>query len=362
MKKTNYWMAAMAAVLLFSGCATAQNTPGAIKTTPMVKESAETSKKAVLSAIKGMREKFKVEQGIDSEVLTYYLEYDKETIKEVKVDDSKVQWDKPGMYEAIYTIQANLPQEDKKDQEQTSVEITEKVPVQIMTPEEVEEDKKAGGDAVSKEDFEADKTEEETKKPEQSEVAKPEEDKKEEESKPADEDKKPETKPDPGESKPSASTKPEAGNGTTNSKPTTNAGTTTKPNTTPNKPAAHTHNWEPQYKTVQHAEIGHNEQYVIREAWTEYVPNYGLDERMICSGCGADITDWSEDQRDSHAEQHLFAGEKSGWYSDFIQIQIGMIAVEHPAEYGTRYVVDKPAWTEQVLTGYKCSCGASKDK
>ncbi|WP_290148261.1 hypothetical protein [Dubosiella newyorkensis] len=359
MKKTNYWMAAMAAVLLFSGCAAAQNTPGAINTTPMVKESTETSKKAVLSAIKGMREKFKVEQGIDPEVLTHYLEYDKEIIKEVKVNDSKVEWNKPGTYEAIYTIQANLPQEDKKDQEQTSVEITEKVPVQIMTPEEVEEDKKAGGDAISKEDFEEDKTEEETKKPEQSEVAKPEEDKKEEESKPADEDKKPETKPDTGESKPSTSTKPDTNNGTTDSKPTTNAGTTTKPNTTPNKPAAHTHNWEAQYKTVQHAEIGHNEQYVIREAWTEYVPIYEWQTKYICNDCHQEFP---YEMIWDHIFEEMENGGKGSYTDSPVQVQVGTQTIQHPAEYGTRYVIDKPAWTEKVLTGYKCSCGATKDK
>ena len=35
--------------------------------------------------------------------------------------------------------------------------------------------------------------------------------------------------------------------------------------------------------------------------------------------------------------------------------------VEHPAEYGTRYVVDTPAWTETVSDGFFCTgCGAKK--
>lgn len=49
-----------------------------------------------------------------------------------------------------------------------------------------------------------------------------------------------------------------------------------------------------------------------------------------------------------------------GWKSEFVQVQIGTIPVEHPAEYGTRYVVDQTAYDELVLIGYSCSCRAKK--
>lgn len=349
MKKHNI-IVTLLSVSLLSGCATAQKTSVPMSTDAIAKKGVEASEKAVMEAIKGFKEKYKVEQGIDPEVLTHYLDYDKEIIKEVKVDNSKVKWETPGTYEAIYTIEAVLP-----EKEDATIEVTEKVPVQIMTPEEVEEDKKNGGDAISKEEFEADKAEN-NKKPEQTETAKPSEDNKKpetednvEESNPAEDNKKPESN----TTKPSGS-KPEINTGT--SKPTTS-----------NKPAetkpSHTHSWEAQYKTVQHAEIGHNEQYVIKEAWTEYVPNYVLDEREICNGCGADMTGWSNEQVKQHTIEAVNAGNMlcGGWHSEFIQIQIGTTPVNHPAEYGTRYVVDKSAWTEKVLTGYKCSCGATKN-
>lgn len=36
----------------------------------------------------------------------------------------------------------------------------------------------------------------------------------------------------------------------------------------------HIHDWVAEYETVHHEEKGHNEQYVIKEAWTESVPIY----------------------------------------------------------------------------------------
>lgn len=344
MKNKNKWIIAVTAVSLLSGCATAQKTSVPMPTDAMVKKGVEASEKAVMEAVKGFKEKYKVEQGIDPEVLTHYLDYDKEIIKEVKVDDSKVKWETPGTYEAIYTIEAVFP-----EKEDATIEVTEKVPVQIMTPEEVEEDKKNGGDAISKEEFEADKAEN-NKKPEQTETAKPSEDNK----KPETEDKVEESKPAEDNKKPESNTTKPSG-----SKPETNTGTS-KP-TTSNKPAetkpSHTHSWEAQYKTVQHAEIGHNEQYVIKEAWTEYIPIYELQVKYICNDCSREFPYeliWD------HIFEEVANGGKGSYTDSPVQVQVGTQTVTHPAEYGTRYVVDKPAWTEKVLTGYKCSCGSTK--
>ncbi len=331
-------IATLLSAALLSGCATAQNATANINADAVAKSGVEASEKAVLEAINGF--KYKLEQGIDPEVLTHYLEYDKEIIKEVKVDDSKIKWDMPGSYEAVYTIEAVLP--EKKDD--AAIEVTEKVPVQIMTPEEVEEDKKNGGDANSKEDFEADKAEE-NKKPAQAETAKPSEDNK----KPETEDKVEESKPAEDNKKPESNTTNPSG-----SKPETNAGTSNKPAEKP----SHTHSWEAQYKTVQHAEIGHNEQYVIKEAWTEYIPIYELQVKYICNDCHREFPYeliWD------HIFEEVANGGKGSYTDSPVQVQVGTQTVTHPAEYGTRYVVDKPAWTEKVLTGYKCSCGSTKN-
>ena len=111
-----------------------------------------------------------------------------------------------------------------------------------------------------------------------------------------------------------------------------------------------------QYTTVHHPEKGHNEQYVIKEAWTESVPIYENQIRSICNTCGADITGFESE----HAEQHALNGENGAHHTEVVQVQTGTNTINHPAEYGTRYVVDQAAYDEQVPAGFKCSCGATK--
>ncbi|WP_276930762.1 hypothetical protein [Faecalibaculum rodentium] len=168
------------------------------------------------------------------------------------------------------------------------------------------------------------------------------------------------------ESKPASNSKPSSSVSSGTSKPSGSSSNSTTSNSKPstaNKPStnAHSHSWEPVYKTVHHPEEGHNEQYVIKEAWTEQIPIYGLDERMICNGCGVDKTDWSLEQDKQHTIANADTNPKCGaWHSEFVQIVTGYDTITHPAQYGTRWVVDKAAWTEKVVSGYKCSCGAIK--
>ncbi len=118
----------------------------------------------------------------------------------------------------------------------------------------------------------------------------------------------------------------------------------------------HIHDWVAEYETVHHEEKGHNEQYVIKEAWTESVPIYENQIRSICNTCGADITGFESE----HAEQHMLNGENGAHHTEVVQVQTGTETIEHPEEYGTRYVVDQAAYDEQVPAGFKCSCGAIK--
>ena len=118
----------------------------------------------------------------------------------------------------------------------------------------------------------------------------------------------------------------------------------------------HIHDWVAEYETVHHEEKGHNEQYVIKEAWTESVPIYENQIRSICNTCGADITGFASE----HAEQHMLNGENGAHHTEVVQVQTGTNTINHPAEYGTRYVVDQAAYDEQVPAGFKCSCGATK--
>ncbi|WP_289220706.1 MULTISPECIES: hypothetical protein [Erysipelotrichaceae] len=372
MKKRKCLAMVLAAGML-AGCSSASKPDETKKDTDLTKTAAvkpADQKKMVLEAIKGWKDKFEVEQGISDKVLTHYLEYDDSIIKNVTVDSSAIKWDTPGIYYASYIIQATLPETEGKEEKDKSdsdtvVEVTEKVPVTVLTPEEAEKKKAEGEDVILKDDFqkeldesekkdkdETDKKDQtEDKKTDKTETVKGEENKTE--SKPSGGSTADASKPDSESSKPSDSNKP-SGSGSTSS---------SKPSTQPSKPAepskpAHTHSWVEQFTTVSYPEEGHNEQYVIKEAWTEQVPVYGQDEREICNGCGADITadPWG------HIESQWDAGIFScgGYHSEVISSIVGYDTITHPAEYGTRWVVDKPARTEQVSAGFKCSCGATK--
>ena len=154
-------------------------------------------------------------------------------------------------------------------------------------------------------------------------------------SKPEQKTSQPESKPEQNPSKPQ--TKPES-----------------KPEQKPSKPQ-HTHTWKEVTHTINHEEVGHNEQYVIKEAWTETVTEEVYDPWECCNVCGADITA----NVDEHIKQHMMNGEGGRWHTEYYKTVTR--TVEHPAEYGTRWVVDQPAWTETVSDGFFCSgCGTKK--
>lgn len=177
----------------------------------------------------------------------------------------------------------------------------------------------------------------------------------------------------PGDSKPSSGSnsvtqKPSGGNSnsteqkpfgennnSTEQKPSggdNNGGNTSKPSV-----PSHTHNWVGQTHTVHHEATGHNEQYVVSEAWDEQKsePIYEMQLHWYCNTCGADIT--------SDPVGHLENTDCGGYHSNYIQVQTGTnnYTVHHDAVYGTRWVQDSAAWDETVSDGYTCSgCGATK--
>ena len=205
-------------------------------------------------------------------------------------------------------------------------------------------------EAVKKEDTKSDKAVEQketiakksesadnksTEKTNKKEEAKTEKESEKTDSKPSDQ---PESKPEQKPSKPES--KPEQ-------KPS-------QPESKPEKPQ-HTHTWQEKTHTVNHPEVGHNEQYVVKEAWTETVTEDVYDPWECCNVCGADITA----NVDEHIKQHMMNGEGGRWHTEYYKTVTR--TVEHPAEYGTRYVVDTPAWTETVSDGFFCiGCGAKK--
>lgn len=116
---------------------------------------------------------------------------------------------------------------------------------------------------------------------------------------------------------------------------------------TANKPAAHTHTWVKYVaNTIQHKEEGHYETKVVKAAYDE--PQYSA--KVVC-GCGKafdTVEEWADHQTDDDCI--LGYSVKS--------VEVGKI--HHDAETTQVWVVDKPAYTENVY-GERCSgCGATK--
>lgn len=152
----------------------------------------------------------------------------------------------------------------------------------------------------------------------------------------------------PAASKP-AETKPAPSKPSTNTNSGSNQGNSTQK---PSKPA-HQHNYVAQTHVVHHEATGHNEQYVVQEAWDEQVTTYEEYAWSCCNVCGADCTaDPGE-----HAYQHAIKGEGGGHHTEYGTRPV-TTTVHHDAVYGTRWVQDSAAWDETVVDGYVCSCGA----
>lgn len=121
---------------------------------------------------------------------------------------------------------------------------------------------------------------------------------------------------------------------------------------------SHSHSWSPVTSVVNHEASGHWKDVVAKEGWSEEVPTYENKARDICNTCNADITGTSIS---AHVKQHMLAGEdKGGHRTIWKKVQVGTKAVNHPAVYDKKWVVDKQAWSETVTTGHKCSCGSTK--
>ena len=145
------------------------------------------------------------------------------------------------------------------------------------------------------------------------------------------------------------------GKNTTSQKPSSDARPNNETGEKPSKPS-HTHSWNAQTTVVHHPASGHNEQVLIKEAWTEYKPIYETVAIEVCNTCGADITA----NHSQHMKEHALKGEGGSRRTEYIQKQTGTETIAHPAEYETRWVQDSATWDETVITGYTCSCGASK--
>ena len=138
---------------------------------------------------------------------------------------------------------------------------------------------------------------------------------------------------------------------------TTTEGKRVEPTTeTPN--TEHTHNWVAVYKTVHHDATYKEEKYVVKEAWDEDV----VESYRVCNQCGASFLskDCLDPTSPVYNEFNIHIFNCQGVGSSYHVEERVVNTIHHDAEYGTRQVIDKPAWDEQVIDYYKCSCGATK--
>lgn len=122
-----------------------------------------------------------------------------------------------------------------------------------------------------------------------------------------------------------------------------NSGTQTGANTGNTE---HQHNWQPVYKTVHHDEKGHYETVVVQAAWDEEKLRY-TDVCNVCGYQGSNVADHIWDAHDGAGSYHN-EGFPTGEY------------IHHDEVTELRWIVDTPAYDEQVVAGYKCSCGQEK--
>ena len=115
----------------------------------------------------------------------------------------------------------------------------------------------------------------------------------------------------------------------------------------------HTHSWEPVYGTVHHDEVGHYETQTVSEAWDEPV----YEGRCVCSACGY-TTSAGGDAAVDDISIHILTQHGGAASYSVKSVQTGTI--HHDAVTQQVWVVDQAAYDEQVITGYRCSCGATK--
>ena len=327
-------------------------------------------------------------------------EEQKAKVESVTVDDSKVDSTKAGTYPLTITVKLKAETTEQNiassttesSTESQDASTTEKEPdtvkdtVDVIVAEKKDaEDLLNKGSAVigddSKVEVKEDKKnasndgKEEEKKTEDSskqEVSNKTDSKKEESKK--EDTKKNDTKKEPSKQEKHAkndSKKNETSNTSTSNKkqettkPTPSTSTTTKPatnsgsnkdnsNKTETKPV-HQHNYVAQTHVVHHEATGHNEQYVIQDAWDEQVTTYEDYAWDCCNVCGADCTA----DPGGHAYQHAIKGEGGGHHTEYDSRPVTK-TVHHDAVYGTRWVQDTAAYDETVVDGYVYSCGARK--
>ncbi len=272
--------------------------------------NAEDSKKVnYLNYVTGIRD-WKVEVDTEKDKVDFLtgVDWNEKYIKDVTVEDEEVKLDTVGEYTITYVIDVKESGIHDIEKEQT---------VEVISKEEAEKAETEGEEVATEEGIKNEKNEEELKK----------------EQKTTSENKSSTTSSDQ-----KSNTSSSSGSSTNESQSSSSGSSSnSKPSGSSESKPNHTHNWQPQYTTVHHDAVYEQKYVVDQAAWSE--------ERTICNQCGADITGF--------AAQHILDNMPNcgGYHSEWIN---------HPEQGHYENVQVSAAWDEQVLTGYKCSCGATK--
>ena len=126
--------------------------------------------------------------------------------------------------------------------------------------------------------------------------------------------------------------------------------------------SSHSHKWTEVYQTVTHNAETKQVWVVDKAAYTEEVPVYESKAVSICNACGEILSGKGDVYIGEHIKAHMLAGESGGHHKELRDILTGFETVTHPEEGHYETTIIKEAYTETILTGYKCSCGATKSK
>ena len=304
-----------------------------------------------LQYVKGLRD-WTVAVGLKDVNFLEGVEWDKEYIKNVTVNDSKVKLDTAGEYEITYSVEVV----DKKADDLT---IKKTVTVKVISEEEAKVAVEEGQEVVTENGIQ-NKKEAKASSVNDKGVSASQEVKNE-----GSKNNGNNTSSSEGTSSGNASTGSSGGSSSSesngsgsssNSKPSGNTGNSGGSGSVD----THKHSYTiPITETVHHDAIthqedqGHYETVTISEAWDETkVVGY----RTVCNKCGQDFTNKME-------HYNTYGCDSSLEYKGNVPITE---TIHHDAVTEQQWienwvtVVDKEAWDETVTVGYKCSCGAEQ--
>lgn len=314
-----------------------------------------------LQYVKGLRD-WTVAVGLKDVNFLEGVEWDKEYIKNVTVNDSKVKLDTAGEYEITYSVEVV----DKKADDLT---IKKTVTVKVISEEEAKVAVEEGQEVVTENGIQ-NKKEAKASSVNDKGVSASQEVKNE-----GSKNNGNNTSSSEGTSSGNASTGSSVGSSSSgsngsgsssNSKPSGgNSGNSGNTGNSGGSGSVDTHKHSytiPITEIVHHDAIthqedqGHYETVTISEAWDEDV----YENHTVCYTCGNNTI--IDGQAGAHQIWHAERGETCRYGTASIVVD----TIHHPAETKQQWienwvtVVDKEAWDETVTVGYKCSCGAEQ--